>query len=61
MKKLVAITKHVGKNIFTSSYVEEYANNEPKLKQDFGPVFTKIIEQGYSGNCVLIDALKPCS
>jgi hypothetical protein len=50
-----------GKNIYTSSYVEEYATNEPKFKQDFGPVFTKIIEHGYTGNCVLIDPMKPCA
>jgi hypothetical protein len=48
-------------NADTADYVIAYANSEPTFKADFGPVFTKVIEYGYSGNCVLQDPLNPCS
>ncbi len=40
--------------------IMDYAINEKKFKQDFGPVYVRMTEQGYQGVCDLQDPINPC-
>jgi hypothetical protein len=43
------------KNDAPSVIVQEFANSEVAFKQAFGPVFSKMVEHGYEGKCILRD------